>query len=378
MSGLQDTSPNPLPPEATGAPPSAQSILFKVLSAGFSGALIVLIIVWFHTKLVEYGSDVGDAIKSLSIVQIVGLLIGGVVIMTLNAMAMRAPLTGISRGKAFIAQQSCSAVSNVIPGPSGTAARFAILYSWGVGVEDFTRATVAVSIWSNVCMISMPGLAFLILAISGDSTYDGTNLVVAAIVSVIISIISLAVVAGALRSEAFARWLGRVAARIVNPTRRLFRKPPQTDLPAQAVQLRQRTVDVVRNKATRLTVITVGNYWFNGLMLVLCMWVGGVPHTVLPMLVGLALYSIGRVATIVQVTPGGVGVVEVAYTAVYMTVVPEQYRAQVITGILLYRLLTYIAPILVGGVCYLLWRVMRDREKHAATAAAAASSVAAG
>src|SRR4051812_32879264 len=92
----QDTSPNPLPPEATGAPPSGKSILFKVLSAGFSGALIVLILVWFRDQLDEYGTEVREAIQGLGPVEVTFGLVWGFALMTFSAMAMRTPLTGIT------------------------------------------------------------------------------------------------------------------------------------------------------------------------------------------------------------------------------------------------------------------------------------------
>jgi len=344
-----------------------------VLSAFFSGALIVLILIWFHTKISEYGTDVSDTIRSLSVLQAIALLVAALVIMWLNGMAMKTPLNGITNTQAFIAQQSSSAISNVIPGPSGTAARFAILYSWKVSVEDFTRGTVAVSIWNNVIMISMPGIAFVVLAISGDSEASGQTLVVAAVIAVLVSITAIGVVIGGLRSERFARWLGRVTQRLINPPRKLFRRKPIEDLDEACAELRRRTVDVLSERKGRLTAITLSAYWLNGLLLVACMWLSGVPHAELGLLVGLALYSIGRLSTLVQITPGGVGVVEVAYSAVYLAVVPDQYNAEVVTGVLLYRLLTYVLPILVGGVTYLAWRIMRSREKKAEAATAQAA-----
>jgi putative heme transporter len=358
----QDSSPNPLSPEATGAPPSGQSILFKVLSAAFSGGLLVLIAVWFRNEIDEYGDSLYDAIAGLTVWQAVLGIVAGLVIMTLNGMAMQTPLNGISTVQAFVAQQSSSAISNVIPGPSGTAARFAILHSWKVSVEDFTRGTVAVSIWNNVLMISMPGFAFLVLALTGDSSTSGERLVLLAAILLAVSVLALFIVAGALRSEKFARWLGRLTAAIVNPARRLIRKPPIEDLDEACAQLRSRTVDVLSERKARLTTITLSAYWLNGLLLVACMWIAGVPHAELALLVGLALYSVGRLATMIQITPGGVGVVEVVYSAVFMTVVPEQYNAQVVTGVLLYRLLTYVLPILVGGATYVVWRRMRAHE----------------
>lgn len=360
MSGEQASSPNPLPPEATGAPPSKQSVFYKVLSAMFTGGLLVAIAFWLIPQISNY-ADVGQALEKMRPLGLLLLLLGGVVVMTLNALAMATPLMGLKLRRAFVAQQACTAVSNIIPGPSGTAARFAILRSWGVGVEEFTRATFAVSIWSNVAMISMPGVAFVVLAILEGVSVNGQNLLVLAAVSILMSVVSIALVIGCLRSEHVARWLGRATAWVYNPLRKLLRKPAVTTLEDQAVELRLRTVQVLKERGGRLTAVTVGNYWFNGLLLVLCLWLVGIPHSGMPLVVGLAVYSIGRLSTIVQVTPGGVGVVEVAYTAVYVSLLGESYSPQIITGVLIYRGLTYLLPILVGGVCYAIWRRMQAR-----------------
>jgi uncharacterized protein (TIRG00374 family) len=371
MAAPQASSPNPLPPEATGSPPSKQSLLFKVLSAMFTGGLLVLIVLWLLPQLTEY-ADVGAALAAMRPSQLLALAVGGLSILILNGVAMAAPLHGIGPGRAFIAQQSCTAVSNVIPGPSGTAARFAILHSWKVSVEDFTRATFAVSVWSNVTMISMPGIAFIIIAITQGVTYDGKNLLGLAAVAIIASVIAIGAAIGALRSERFVRWLGRATQWLYNPCRRLFRKPPVTDLEAQAVELRNRTVDVLHDRGGRLTVVTVGNYWLNGLVLTLCMWFCGIPTSELSLIIGLALYSIGRLSTIIQITPGGIGVVEVAYTAVFAALLGDQWHAQIVAAVLIYRLLTYLAPIIIGGGCYVLWRRGLARQRRAEAAAATA------
>ena len=359
---LQDTSPNPLPPEATGAPPSPQSILYKVASAAFSGGLIVLLIIWFRDQFDEYGASIRDAVGELSPFKAVVIVAAGLLIMVLNGMAMRTPLNDVSTGQAFIAQQSSTAISNVIPGPSGTAARFAILHSWKVGVEDFTRGTVAVSIWNNVIMISMPGFAFLLLAVEGDSSWSGGSLVLWAVIALAVSVLAIGLVFLALRSEAFARWLGRLAQRVVNPFRRLVRRAPIEGLDEACAELRRRTVTVLAERKARLTAITLSAYWINGVLLVVCMYLCGVPRSELLVITGLALYSVGRLATMIQITPGGVGVVEVVYSAVFMAVIDEQYDAEVVTAVFLYRLLTYAMPILVGGFAYLVWRRMRARD----------------
>ena len=113
-----------------------------------------------------------------------------------------------------------------------------------------------------------------------------------------------------------------------------------------------------------MTTITVGNYWLNGLLLTMSLWLVGISRSELPLVLGLALYSVGRLSTVVQVTPGGVGVVEVAYTAVYVAALGDDFHSEVVTGVLVYRALTYLLPILVGGFCYVIWRRIRAHESH--------------
>ena len=341
--------------------------MWKVLSGLFTLLLLYLIAAFLVPQLSSYAS-VGEALKGLDAVQLLLLLLAGFVVMTLNAAAMETPIKALRLRRAFVAQQASTAVSNVIPGPSGTAARFAILHSWKVGVEDFTRATFAVSVWSNVAMLSMPGLAFLTLALTTGSSHNGYNLYALAAVTVAASVVVILVVIFILRSVAFTRWLGRVSQRIWNALLRLVRRPGVDDLQEQAEELRRRTIEVIDDRGGRLTAITLSNYWFNGFLIVVCLWWVGIPRSALPLLVGLAVYSIGRLSTVIQITPGGVGVVEVAYTAVFVAALGEQYHSEIVTGVLVYRLLTYLLPIVVGGVCYVLWRVSRRRELDAASA----------
>jgi uncharacterized membrane protein YbhN (UPF0104 family) len=99
----------------------------------------------------------------------------------------------------------------------------------------------------------------------------------------------------------------------------------------------------------------------------MCLWACGITGEQMPFTLGFLLYTVGRIATIVNLTPGGVGVVEIAYTAVYVSVLGESAHDAVVAGVLVYRALTYLLPIVTGAFCYLLWRLMRRHETHAAT-----------
>ena len=360
------TEPDPVPisdvviPEAKGELPSRSSVFRKVFIGILTGAIFALIIIQVIPGLASY-SDIWDQVRAAPRWQTWGLVVAGIVIMILSTAMMVLPIRGIGAVRAFITQQGSTAISFTIPGPSGTGMRFLMLRSYGVDVEDFSRGMVAVSLWNNVCMLAMPGVAVLLFLVFG---HGGDNTSELAWFSVLAVVVSIALILGVLflvRSEPFARWLGRWGQRISNWFLRLIRKPEVDGWEGAAVTLRHNTVTVLKARGIRLTVLTLCNYWLNGVLLVLCLRLVGIDSGVLPWGVALATYTVGRLSTVIQITPGGVGVVEVAYTAAYVAVIGSQYQAVVTAGVLIYRGLTYLMPILVGAFCYLAWRFDKGR-----------------
>jgi uncharacterized membrane protein YbhN (UPF0104 family) len=353
-----------LPGEALGAPPGPRSVLFKVLSAALSGGLLVLLFVAVIPKIADFGS-VWDSLTALRPVAVLLLVALAVLIRLLLARAYTLLITDLSQVRSLIAREASSAVSNVVPGPSGTASQFVILRSWGVSVEQFTRATLAVSVTTNVLVFAGPGLAFLVWAMLGTPAAPGGDHTWAlGLGAVLLAVVAVGAVAAVARSKALAARVGRVCQACVNPFRRLAGKPPATTWPDRVVAIRADTMSVLRAHGVGLLACIVGGYVVNGVLLVLCLWACGISWTEMPLSLGFLLYTIGRISTVVSITPGGVGVVEIAYTAVYVTALGEQTHDAVVAGVLLYRAFTYLLPIVTGAVAYLAWRLMRRHELH--------------
>ncbi len=346
-------------PEAKGEPASRSSMFRKVLIGTLSGALFVLIFVKIIPGLASY-ENIWEEARAAPRWEQLGLLAIGFVIMGLSTAMMVLPIRGIGAGRAFITQQGSQAISNTIPGPSGTGMRFIMLRSYGVDVEDFSRGMVAVSIWNNVCMLSMPGVAVLLFTIF-DSSDEGDSLTGWALLAIGVAIALILTVIAVLRSIGFAKWLGRFGQRLSNFCLRLLRKPEVDGWEASAVTLRHNTVTVLKARGLRLTVLTLANYWLTGILLILCLRLVGIDSSVLPWGVALTTYTVGRLSTVIQVTPGGVGVVEVAYTAAFVAVTSPAMQDQVTAGVLIFRGFTYLLPIVVGAFCYLAWRFDKGR-----------------
>jgi uncharacterized protein (TIRG00374 family) len=67
-----------------------------------------------------------------------------------------------------------------------------------------------------------------------------------------------------------------------------------------------------------------------------------------------AAWALIRILTTIPITPGGLGVVELGLTGALVSF--GGHRAPVVAAVLLYRVLTYVPPIAIGGVCLLVWR----------------------
>jgi putative heme transporter len=325
---------------------------------------MVLLFVAIIPNLTEFAS-VGQSIKSMRPITVVGFVVAALAIRVVLAASYTVLTPGLSLWRSLIAREASSAVSNVIPGPSGTAAQFAILRSWGVSLERFARATVGVSVSTDVLILAGPGILFVIWTLVGQPAATGGHHAWAiGIAAVLLSVLSVLVVAAIGGSVRLADGLGRASQACVNPFLRLFGKPPITTWGDRCVGLRTDLLDVLRRDGLRLLACVVGGYGLNAFLLVGCIWACGVSSSELPLTLGLMLYAVGRIATIVQITPGGVGITEIAYTSIFVVALGDAAKPSIIAGVLVYRALTYALPIITGAIAYVIWRIMRHHEIH--------------
>ena len=163
-----------LPDEALGAAPGPKSVLVKVLSAALSGGLVVLL---FAVIIPAVGSldGVWDAIRSMSWEAVLLFVVVALVIRVLLAQAYAVLIPGLSLFRSLIAREASSAVSNVVPGPSGTATQYVILRSWRVSTESFASATISVGVVTDVLVFSAPGIFFVIWTLLGMPANAGSD-----------------------------------------------------------------------------------------------------------------------------------------------------------------------------------------------------------
>jgi len=113
------------------------------------------------------------------------------------------------------------------------------------------------------------------------------------------------------------------------------------------------------------------------LLLVMALRFVGVPREDLSVSQIFATYAIVELLTVVPITAGGAGVVELGYIGLLTGYAGSAYVNQVTAGVMLFRLATWIAIIPIGWITVALWRLSVRRGTAPLAAARAVSQTAA-
>jgi len=334
-------------------------------------AVIVAVFGFALPKIANF-SDVWSTITEMTWIEIGTLALFAIWNTVTYWFVLNAALPGSTLSQNALVNQASTAVSNTLPagGAFGVAVTYAMYSSFGLGVGAVTLAILVTGIWNNVVKFGLPIIALGLLALTGDAT--GPLLVAA--------LIGLAALAGAivlgvlvLASDRLAAKVGAGLARVAAPVLRLLRRHPPRDWDAAAVRGRARVIDLLRGRWLVLTVATLVSHLSLFLVLLVALRHVGVSEDEVSWIQVLAAFSFGRLVTALPITPGGLGVVELALTGALVAAGGE--AAPVAAAVLVYRALTFLPPIVFGGPAYLIWRRTRHPdpvpERSAVTTAGA-------
>jgi len=131
-------------------------------------------------------------------------------------------------------------------------------------------------------------------------------------------------------------------------------------------KFRTRTIALVRARWLYITVVTVVSHLSLFLVLLLALRFVGVGADQVSLAEALAVFAFARLLTAIPITPGGLGVVEVALITGLAAAGGD--RALVAAAVLVFRALTYVLPIPLGLAAYVFWRRNRSWRRAPGTA----------
>ena len=275
----------------------------------------------------------------------------------LNLATFAPPWTGgalpVSFKHALVLSQASTAAASVLPGGDavGIAMSYSMLRRWGFTVEQVTVGSAATTVWNAFANVVFAVAAVGLLAVGGESS---PLLTTAAVIGTAAVGAAIGLFAAALHDDGHARRVGALAQRLWNRLARLLRRRPATGWGERLVGFRREAVGLLRRRWLALTAATLAGHLTVFLVLLVALRVVGVGSADVSFAEAFAAWALIRIITTVPLTPGGLGVVELGLTGALVSFGGNQ--AEIVAAVLLYRALTYVPPIAIGGVCLLVWR----------------------
>jgi uncharacterized protein (TIRG00374 family) len=253
----------------------------------------------------------------------------------------------------MVLSQASTAAANVLPGGDavGIALSYSMLRRWGFSVEQVTVGSAATTVWNAFANEIFAVAAVGFLASAGESHALLTTLALVGAVAVGVAIVLFAI---ALNDDGNARLVGGLAERAWNRVARLLRRRHASGWDERLVGFRREAVGLLRRRWLALTAATLAGHLTVFLVLLVALRAVGVPSADVSVAEAFAAWALIRIITTVPITPGGLGVVELGLTGGLVTF--GGHQAAVVAAVLLYRVLTYVPPLVAGGVCLLIWR----------------------
>jgi putative heme transporter len=337
-----------------GSTERIRTVLFVLIGIALCAA------VWLQRRTL---ADAVIELRSMPGTTVVALVALGIGDRILRADTMRRLLGQTSFGRAFTIHDVGTAVTKGVPlgGPIATGLRWAIARDADISTTRFASALVGLGVATTFATWLLP-FGVLALEVTQRSPTT-TDLVMLGVCSVVLtgSAVFWAVV---LRSEAVGE---RVAGWMRRATAWLRRRRPSWHLPDLASGLLEvrSSLRLVARRPGGLLLRTALAQASGAVILFVALRGLGVGAELGALEFARVFFVVTLLSSFVPV-PGGVGVVEVGLTGALVAAGVAAPTA--LAAVVVYRLLTYVVPIVVGAVLYVVWRAGVRRRRPAPSA----------
>ena len=316
-------------------------------------AIVVVVFVVILPQIVDYQA-VGAALASLTGQQLAVLIGATAVAYAANAAPARVLVPGLSWRRAIGADLAGRAVVSTIPGPTDLATKFVLYRQWSIPAETATAGIVFAGFFEQLSALVLPLIATVALIATGHTTRPMVIWLTA--IGVAILIAATLLIGGIVRSESLARKLGDWLARLAGRLWGIVHRTPPSGIAAKVMDVRDRSKEtlsahgVVGFGAAVLSKLA----WF--LVLEVSLWAVGITPDILPPSVVLTTMAAVMLIAFIPITPGGVGVSEVAYIGLLTSVAGESLTGPITAAVLIFRVAQWLVPIPLGWILLVIMR----------------------
>jgi uncharacterized protein (TIRG00374 family) len=343
----------PAPNDDSSAPARSSRRWLRPALSGLVSVAIVVAVFWYFIPQYTSVSDIWSSIQAMTWLELTSLVIAALWNLATYGLVVMTTTPGLRYPQAEVSTQASTAVANTVPG--GGAIGMALIYSmfgsWGFSRSRTSVSLVVSGVWNNFVKLGMPVVALALLVLQGKT---GGGRVLAATLGMAALIAAIVLLTLLLRSESAARQIGLGAARVATALRKPLGRAPVHGWDLATVKFRQRTQLLIRARWIYITAMTLISHLSLFFVLLLALRHVGVSQDEVSWIEILAVFAFARLLTAIPLTPGGLGIVEVALITGLASA--GGARPEVAAAVLVYRALTFVLPVPLGLGCYLFWK----------------------
>jgi uncharacterized protein (TIRG00374 family) len=341
--------------DAAGLPTDRPRGIFGRILSGVLSYGVVILIMWFTVEKLTTPEEAESGIAAITAAQVVVICVLGVVNLATNLPPILVTLPTLRFREAAVTNTASAALSNTVPegGAVATGLNFAMLRSWGFRLTDITSSFLVTGTWTNFVRYGLMALALVVLVAEGDAS---AALLWVTVIVVVLVVAALIVFALILRSERFATDLGGWVDRLMRKAGRLLSHWTLPVMEVQVPRFRTEMIAMVRYSWHWLTVWMTVSQLTACVVLAVALRMQGLDQDTIPFAKVVVAYGATALASLIAPTPGGLGVAEATLLAVLGAGLDDSLNGQILAGILLYRIATWLLPIPIGAASYLYWR----------------------
>lgn len=326
---------------------SKEALWKRLLPIVLSLALVVFIFGWLLPQYIDYDA-VFRAIGKVRFGEWMLLVLFAAIRLIPEAWIYQAALPGIGFRRGLTTFLVTASLNNIPPGGLDLVARYQMARSWGVSPTGASTATVATWFYVSFPRLMLPVIAVGLLTLDyiRDETMDQL-----ALIGILVTVVLTVLVVLAVRSERFISWAGGSISKLADFALGLFRKQSEINFDEMAIRFRDEGLELVRRR---------WGYGFPAGILaqfaqfaILLLAVRAVDLEV----GWIAVFAAFAAVAIIQAIPifNIPGIAEaVLIIAIGATV--EGGNDQIAAAVFVFRILTWLVPIPLGGVAFSRWR----------------------
>jgi len=318
-------------------------------------AVVVGTFVFILPQIANY-QNVWDVVKALSWSQMAVLVAVTAANLATYAPPWMVTLPGLRFRQAFVVTQASTAATYIAPGGAapGIALSFAMLRGWGFRLNSVTLAATLTGAWNQLALLGFPAVALALLTLTGGRN---TLLQTAALIGLGVFVAAVGAFAVGLSSPRYADRVGDLAARIASRGLHIVRRGPVQWDGQAFVDFRGRALGLLRRRWHLLTLATLAGQLTVFGVLLACLRVLDVPPDEVSGIEAFSAWSLVRLLGSIPLTPGGLGVIELALTSLLVGFGGN--RAGVVAAVLVYRFLTIVPTLVLGLAGGATWKRQR-------------------